>query len=94
MKQRIEQISSGLNELLAEAEALLESLAGPAHAAGESADRTHETVQRVCAQLRGARDTIVNGAGKVDGAVHAHPWRALAASALAGFIAGLLVRRR
>ena len=41
-----------------------------------------------------ARDEVTNRAHKLDGEVHAHPWRALLATAVLGFIAGLSVRRR
>ena len=95
MKQDIEKISEGIERLLAEAETLVHTLAGDT---GEKLDgareKGREKLQRICGPLRNARSDVVDGARKVDGAVHSHPWEALAATALVGFVAGLLVRRR
>ena len=95
MKQDIEKISEGIEKLLAEAEILVHSLAGDT---GEKLDdareKGRERLQRICGHLRDARSEVLDGARKVDGAVHSHPWESLAASALVGFVAGMLVRRR
>ena len=42
----------------------------------------------------GARGEVIEGARRIDGAVHSHPWQALAVTAVVSFLAGLLVRRR
>jgi ElaB/YqjD/DUF883 family membrane-anchored ribosome-binding protein len=95
MKQDIEKISAGIDKLLAEAEILVQALADDT---GEKLDGAREMgrekLQRICGHLRNARSEVVEGARKVDGAVHSHPWEALAATAIVGFLAGLLVRRR
>jgi ElaB/YqjD/DUF883 family membrane-anchored ribosome-binding protein len=95
MKQNIEKISASLTRLLDEVEDILQSTA-------ESADRKldvaehegREALQRVCGHLRNARSEVMEGVHKIDGTIHAHPWRALAATAIVSFFAGLLVRRR
>jgi ElaB/YqjD/DUF883 family membrane-anchored ribosome-binding protein len=95
MKQNIEKISEGIDRLLAEAEALVKSLADDTGQKLDGAqEKGREKLQRICGHLRGARSEVVESARKVDGAVHSHPWEALAATALVGFLAGLLVRRR
>jgi ElaB/YqjD/DUF883 family membrane-anchored ribosome-binding protein len=95
MKQNIERISAGLASLLDEAEAILQSTAEGADRTLDAADRkSRATLQRVCGHLRNARSEVAEGAHRIDAAVHAHPWSAMAATAIAGFIAGLLVRRR
>ena len=95
MKQRIEEISAGLNRLLGEAEAVLQSLADGADQNIAGADaQSRQALQRICGHLRSARAEVVDGVKRIDGAIHSHPWQALAASAIAGFFAGLLVRRR
>ena len=95
MKSSIEELSENLRRLLEEAESLLQGTAGGAGAkldqAGESA---RETLHRVCAHLRGARDEVAGRARKLDGLVRAHPWQALLTTAVVAFIAGLSVRRR
>jgi ElaB/YqjD/DUF883 family membrane-anchored ribosome-binding protein len=83
-----------LGRLLSEGETLLQSLAGNDGKTEGLGTQARETLHRVCEHLRNARSELIGGARKVDDAVHAHPWPALAASAIAGFLAGLLVRRR
>jgi len=95
MKQGIEKISTGLHQLLGEAETLLKSTADTADEKLDEATRTsREALQRVCDQLREARGELEAGARRIEDAVRSHPWKALAATALVSFIAGLLVRRR
>ena len=95
MKSGIEELSGNLGKLLAEAEALLHGAANGADAKLDQASETaRETLHRVCGHLRSARDEVAGRARKLDGAVHAHPWRAVAAAAIVAFIAGLSVRRR
>jgi ElaB/YqjD/DUF883 family membrane-anchored ribosome-binding protein len=92
---RIEDISAGLNNLIGEAESLLQSLADGTDRHLDSADvKARDTLHRICGHLRNARAEVLDGAKRIDGAVHSHPWQALAASAIVGFLAGLLVRRR
>jgi ElaB/YqjD/DUF883 family membrane-anchored ribosome-binding protein len=95
MKQDIDRISSGLIRLLDEVEALLKSSAAGADRKLDEAElKGRETLRRICSHLRDARAEVVHGARIVDGAVQAHPWRALAVTAVLGFVAGLMVRRR
>ena len=95
MKASIEELADNLHELLENAEALLKK---SADGAGEGLDHAGEearaTLQRVCGHLRNARDEVGSRARKLDGAVRAHPWQALAVTAIVAFIAGLAVRRR
>jgi ElaB/YqjD/DUF883 family membrane-anchored ribosome-binding protein len=95
MKQRLEEIAAGLDRVLEEAETLLTATA---EGAEKKLDHTNmkarESLHRICGHLRDARSEVLDGARKVDGAVHSHPWAALAATAAVGFLAGLLVRRR
>jgi len=95
MKHDIEKITQGLDELIGEAETILKTFASDT---GRRVDDAHEKglekLKRLCGHLRNARSEIVEGARKIDGAVHAHPWETLAATAIVGFLAGLLVRRR
>lgn len=95
MKQNIEKISAGLATLLDEVEALMQATADKADRKLDAAEHQgRETLERIRGHLREARDEITAGARRIDGAVHAHPWRALLATALVSFCAGLLVRRR
>ncbi len=95
MKQDIEKISAGLTRLLDEVEGVLQATV---NGAGETTDlakaKGREALHRIRGQLREARDELGARARRVDGAVHAHPWEAIAPGAIAGFVAGLLVRRR
>ncbi len=95
MNQDFRKISDGLTTLLDEVESLLESTAeGTGRKLDAAEEKGRETLQRLHGHLRNARGEIVAGAKKIDGAVHAHPWGALAATAIVSFLAGLLVRRR
>jgi len=95
MKPDIEKISKGIDKLIGEAEALLQSLADGADGKIEAGqEKSQAALQRVCGHLRNARSEVVEGARKIDGAVRSHPWEAMAATAILGFLTGLLVRRR
>ena len=91
----IEELTDNLHKILTEAETLLQ---GSADSAGntfdEAAATARDSLRRTCTHLRNARDEITNRARTVDHAVHAHPWQALAGTAIVAFIAGLAVRRR
>jgi ElaB/YqjD/DUF883 family membrane-anchored ribosome-binding protein len=95
MKASIIELSDNLGRLLEDAEALLKK---SADGAGDELDQAginaRATLQRMCGHLRNARDEVGNRARQVDGAVRAHPWPALAVTAIVAFIAGLAVRRR
>jgi len=95
MKQNIEKISASLTRLLDEVEAILQSTAESADRKLDAAEhRGRDTLRRICGHLREAKSEVVEGVHKIDGTVHAHPWGALAATAIVSFFAGLLVRRR
>jgi ElaB/YqjD/DUF883 family membrane-anchored ribosome-binding protein len=95
MKHDIERISAGLEKLLEEAEALLQSAAEGADRKLDAAENSgREALQRICGNLRTARSELQDDARKIDGVVHGHPWLTLTAGAMVGFLAGLLVRRR
>ena len=95
MKSGIEELSENLHRLLADAEALLKAAAEGANAnLDESGKTARATLHRVCGHLRSAREEVTSRAHKLDGAVHANPWRAVLATAVVAFIAGLSVRRR
>jgi ElaB/YqjD/DUF883 family membrane-anchored ribosome-binding protein len=95
MKQDIDRISASLAKLLDEVEALLQSGADGNEKRADLAEQTgRAALHRICGHLRNARSETLERARKLDGAVHSHPWRALAATALVSFFAGLLVRRR
>jgi len=95
MKHDIDKIAQGLDDLIGEAETILKTLASDTSRRVDDAhEKGLEKLKRLCGQLRNARSEIVEGARKIDGAVHSHPWEALAATAIVGFLAGLLVRRR
>jgi ElaB/YqjD/DUF883 family membrane-anchored ribosome-binding protein len=95
MKSGIESFSENLRKLLEDAETLLQ---GAANRTDTRLDEAGETAQaalhRACGHLRNARDEVAGKAREVNGEVHAHPWRAVAAAAIVAFVAGLLVRRR
>lgn len=80
----VEELAANLHKLLADAEALLR----------ESTEGAGETLRRMCAHLRTAVEELTDKTHKVDQAVHAHPWWALAATAVVAFVAGISVRRR
>jgi ElaB/YqjD/DUF883 family membrane-anchored ribosome-binding protein len=95
MKHDIERISAGLEKLLEEAEALLQSAAEGADRKLDAAENHgRETLQRICGNLRNARSELRDDARKINGVAHTHPWLTLTAGAIVGFLAGLLVRRR
>jgi ElaB/YqjD/DUF883 family membrane-anchored ribosome-binding protein len=92
MKQDIDRISASLTKLLDEVEVMLQSNNE------NKADAAEQTglaaLHRICGHLRNARSETLERARRLDGAIHSHPWRALAATAIVSFFAGLLVRRR
>lgn len=95
MKQDVEKISVGLTRLLDEIEAVLQATAGSAETNMDHAGRkSRETLKRIGGHLRNAKSELLEGAHKIDEAVHSHSWRILAATAIVSFVAGLLVRRR
>jgi ElaB/YqjD/DUF883 family membrane-anchored ribosome-binding protein len=95
MKPGIEEISESLRKLIDDAEALLRNAAaGTGEKLDQADEHAREALQRCCGHLRRARDEARSRARKLDGTVHAHPWRALALTAIVAFIAGLAVRRR
>lgn len=95
MKQEIDRISEGLHKLIGEAEAALKSTADGAEAKLDEATRaSREALERLLDNLRDARGELEAGARRIEDAVREHPWKALAASAIVGFVVGLLVRRR
>jgi ElaB/YqjD/DUF883 family membrane-anchored ribosome-binding protein len=95
MKQDIEKITAGIATLLEEADGLLHSTAAGAEAKLDAGGHeARDALLRIRGHLRDARNELRDGARKVDAAVHAHPWQTLAAGAIVGFVAGLLVRRR
>jgi ElaB/YqjD/DUF883 family membrane-anchored ribosome-binding protein len=95
MTSSIEELSENLRKLLEAAEELLRgSAAGAGKTMDQAGEHARETLHRVCGHLRNARDEVSGRARKLDGAVHAHPWPALAATAIVAFIAGLAARRR
>jgi ElaB/YqjD/DUF883 family membrane-anchored ribosome-binding protein len=90
-----ETMAGTLRSLLAEADALLND---GADAAGERLDAARhgarESLQRACEHLRAAERELGSRARQVDSAVRAHPWETAAVAGIAGFLIGLLVRRR
>jgi ElaB/YqjD/DUF883 family membrane-anchored ribosome-binding protein len=95
MKHDIEKISAGLAALLEEAEDLLQSAAAGANSKLDAAEHeARAALKRTCGHLRNARSELLDRARKIDDVAHAHPWRMLAAGAILGLCAGMLVRRR
>ena len=95
MKASIEELSENLHKLLEDAEALLKKSAdGADKELDQAGANARATLQRICAHLRDARNEVAGRARQLDGTVRAHPWPALAVTAIVAFIAGLSVRRR
>ena len=95
MKSGIEELSDNLHRLLKDAESLLKvATEGASSELSDADNAARATLHRICGHLRNARDEVTNRAHKLDDEVHAHPWRALLATAVLAFIAGLSVRRR
>jgi len=80
-----------LRRLLAEAEGLL---GNASDAAGDKFDVARDSLQRACGHLRAAERELASRARRVDAAVHAHPWETAAVAGIAGFLLGMLVRRK
>ena len=90
-----EDFGAALRRLLADAESLLRE---SADGAGEHLDAARqgasESLHRTCEHLRAAERELGTRARRVDSTVHKHPWETAAVAGVAGFLLGLLVRRR
>jgi ElaB/YqjD/DUF883 family membrane-anchored ribosome-binding protein len=90
-----EEFGAALRRLLADAESLL--LEG-ADATGEHLDAARqdarESLHRTCEHLRAAERELGTRARRIDSTVHKHPWETAALAGVAGFVLGMLARRR
>jgi ElaB/YqjD/DUF883 family membrane-anchored ribosome-binding protein len=85
---KIDDLASALHELLRDAESLL------GDRASEGIDSARESLEKARDHLRAAQEEVAKHARTVDRAVHDHPWKAMLATGIAGFLLGMLVRRR
>lgn len=88
MNKHNRETSNDLGSLAEDARALM---AATADVAGE---KVGEARQRLAAALESAKNKAVQGAKAVDGAVHEHPYQAIAIGVGVGAILGFFLARR
>jgi ElaB/YqjD/DUF883 family membrane-anchored ribosome-binding protein len=88
MSKNTHETGNDVGTLAEDARALM---AATAEVAGV---KVNEARKRLAAALESARDKAVQGAKKVDEAVHEHPYQAIAIGMGVGAIIGYLVARR
>lgn len=95
MNAGIENLGQELRRLLESAEELLrEGGDGAVDKLDEAGTHLRESLRRAHEHLRAAEQELGAGARRVDHVVRSHPWESVAAVGIAGFLLGMLVRRR